>query len=62
MGLFDTLMNALMQYAIKKDLHKDPEFKQNLDKYTKELKRLSDEAEQVFKKSQDIIAQGQGKK
>jgi hypothetical protein len=46
-GLFDSLMSAIMMYAVKKDVKENPEFWKKVQQHQAELEKIAKDAEEA---------------
>lgn len=44
----DAIVGGIMQWAVKRDIAKDPEFKKTIQNYNSEIARLSSELESIL--------------
>jgi hypothetical protein len=55
MSAFSYIIQSILQYATKKELDNDPEFKNLMDKYSSNFKKMSSELDDLIKQRDSLI-------
>jgi len=55
MSAFSYIIQSILQYATKKELDNDPEFKNLMDKYSSNFKQMSTELDDLIKQRDKLI-------